>query len=192
MRGTSLTKTFLEIAKPDKQGFSEIIYIKDLIKINPKFALGNGGSWCRSDGTLGNIFLIEKIKIKNKIVGIKLNGYNESPTNKRVPQDLRNLIQKESCCVLGIRHNIEADHKDGRYTKNEISIEDLQPLSRSVNLAKRSHCKKCKESGQRFNAKDLGYSFSFIKGDFDSNNCEGCYWYDVKEFNRIISSNFKD
>ena len=33
MRDESLIKTFLEIAKPNKDGYSDIIYIKDLIKI---------------------------------------------------------------------------------------------------------------------------------------------------------------
>lgn len=78
-----LLKTFLEIAKPNKDGYSDIIYIKDLIKINPKFALSNGGSWCRSDGTLGNMFIIKKIKDKNKIIGIQLMSINENPVNKK-------------------------------------------------------------------------------------------------------------
>lgn len=192
MRDESLIKTFLEIAKPNKDGYSDIIYIKDLIKINPKFALGNGGSWCRSDGTLGNMFIIKKIKDKNKIIGIQLMGINENPVNKKIPLELRKLIQCERCAVLGIKSNIEADHKSGRYDKDDLTINDLQPLSKGANTAKRAHCKKCKESGQRFDAKILGYSVSCIKGDLNSNFCEGCYWYDIKEFNKTISKNYKD
>lgn len=38
----------------------------------------------------------------------------------------------------------------------------------------------------------LGYSVSCIKGDLNSKFCDGCYWYDIKEFNKTISKDYKD
>ena len=70
------------------------------------------------------------------------------------------------------------------------SLKDFQPLSKAANDAKRSHCKICISTGKRYDAKRLGYSVSFTKGDFDTDNCHGCYWYDPVKFNNEVSANF--
>ena len=92
--------------------------------------------------------------------------------------------------------NIEVDHKNGMYDDlSNISLEDqkeddFQPLSRPANLAKREHCKKCKDSGKRYDARQLGYKEGWIVGDENTSTCVGCYWFDPLRFNKEISDNF--
>lgn len=182
----------MEIADPDPQGYSEFISMDYLVKINPNFECGNGGSWCRSDGSLGKLFEIVKKYDKGKISEIKLDGYKKQKTDRGIDESIRNEIIKRRCAVLDIGTNIECDHKNGKYNESkELTIDDFQPLNKTVNDSKRQHCKNCKESGIRYDAKRKGYSFSYTKGNEFSKNCEGCYWYDPIAFNKEISANFK-
>ena len=81
---------------------------------------------------------------------------------------------------------------DWRLNDKEMQkIEDFQPLSKTANDAKRQHCKKCLETGKRYNAKKLGYSESYTFGNEKSKTCVGCYWYDPIAFNKEISKNFE-
>ena len=67
-------------------------------------------------------------------------------------------------------------------------LEDFQPMSKPVNNAKRQHCKECRKTNIRFDAKQLGYSISYTHGDKNYHgSCVGCYWYDPLEFNKEIS-----
>ena len=99
--------------------------------------------------------------------------------------------------ILDVSANIEVDHKNGRYSDlANISVdsqkkEDFQPLSKSANDAKRQHCKRCVETGKRYNAQRLGYKEGWIVGDENTSNCIGCYWYDPKRFNELISKDYK-
>lgn len=53
-----------------------------------------------------------------------------------------------------------------------------------TNYAKRQHCRRCRETGQRFDAKQLGYPVGQTKGNGQyRGTCVGCYWYDPKAFN---------
>ncbi|MDF2820645.1 MAG: restriction endonuclease [Clostridiales bacterium] len=193
----SLSAIFEEVAMPDDEGYSKEVYIKDLIEINEGFALGNGGSWCRSDGQLGRKYNIKRIKENNKIIAVKLDGFNRDPKGRNINASIKKVIVSRRCAVLDIGTNIECDHKNGKYNKREMEdstnqqLNDFQPLSKGVNIAKRQHCKECVETGIRYDAKKLGYSVSYLKGDADSKNCEGCYWYDPQAFNRVISQGYK-
>ena len=33
----------------------------------------------------------------------------------------------------------------------------------------------------------MGFNVSFIQGDIDSNFCQGCFWYDIKLFRKVVS-----
>ena len=67
-------------------------------------------------------------------------------------------------------------------------LDDFQPLSKAANNAKRQHCKRCRETGRRFDAKRLGYRVSQFKGNGVYNGmCVGCYWHDPKRFNCEVS-----
>ena len=48
--------------------------------------------------------------------------------------ELRKLIQCEKCAVLGIKSNIEADHKSGRYDKDDLTINDYNNDDENLNI----------------------------------------------------------
>jgi len=195
-KNASLAKQFLEIAKPNEDGFSAPIAIEDLIKANEDFRLGNGGSWCREDGPLKE-YNIRRIKKGGKIVAVQLDGKNKRVKNRAIKNSIKKKITQLPCAVLLTHSNIECDHKDGMYDDSKVadistqSESDFQPLSKAANGAKRTHCNRCKDTALRFDAKQLGYSESFLQGDQHSKTCVGCYWYDPKKFNAEISKDFQ-
>ena len=65
---------FLELAKPDEDGFSRIVHINEFIGEYASLQMGNGGAWCRDDGPLGKEFNIKRIKEKGKIIAVSLEG----------------------------------------------------------------------------------------------------------------------
>jgi len=98
--------------------------------------------------------------------------------------------------VLGTTR-IEIDHKDGRQDDPRltdmasVSVDDFQPLSKAANNAKRQHCKECRATGQRFDARRLGYQVGQVKGNGEyRGTCIGCYWYDPKAFNWEVSKGY--
>jgi len=186
---------FLELAQPDKDGFSRCVSIKEFVGKYQKLQLGNGGSWCRSDGALGQKFNVRRIKVKNRIVAVELHGFKKNPIKKPIPAEIKRKISVLPCAVLGVNTLIEVDHKDGRLDDprltdaSKVTIDDFQPLSKAVNNAKRQHCKKCRETDKRFDAKTLGYPVSQVKGNGAyRGSCIGCYWYCPRTFNKSISS----
>jgi hypothetical protein len=88
----------------------------------------------------------------------------------------------------GVKDGMKDDWRlnDKSYQK----LEDFQPLSKTANDAKRQHCKRCLETGIRYDAKKLGYSESYVFGNASSKTCVGCYWYDPVAFNKEISKDF--
>ena len=186
---------FLEICELDyTNGFSKLVPVETLDEYGLKTT--NGGDWCRDDGTLGKYFNIDRVKDKGRIVGVQLLGYKKNSFSNKIKNDIRDFYSKLYCRVLAIGGSfIEIDHKDGRKDEFEMpenqSLDDFQPLHRNVNLAKREHCKKCKETNVRFNAKLLGYSVSqWIGTENYKGSCVGCFWYDPAEFNAKVSANY--
>lgn len=196
--GAVLKEIFLIVNPPDEDGFSKSISIDELSTYNIGFKTTNGGDWCRSNSSaLGKDFNIVRVKDKGRITAIRLDGYNKKLTiNQSIRSDIVQEISSRRCAILDISTNIEVDHKNGKkdeHYMNDLekqSLDDFQALSKAANDAKRSHCKKCISSGKRYDAKKLGYSVSFTKGDFDTANCQGCYWYDPVKFNMEISKNY--
>lgn len=70
-------------------------------------------------------------------------------------------------------------------------LSDFQPLSKAANDAKRQFCKECKQTGIRYDAKQLGYPMSYYKGSArhngEENACVGCFWYDPLEFRKHLT-----
>ncbi len=197
MNNQTKTKTelFLELAKPDDKGFSKPVKIDRFIGDYEGLILGNGGSWCRTTSTLGKKFIINRIKKGNKIVAVELAGYNTVPTGKPIPAHIKRIISKKRCAILAIGR-VEVDHKDGHGDDPRLSDikqvreDDFQPLSKAANDAKRQHCKECRESDKRFDARRLGYSFGYVRGhEVYEGTCVGCYWHDPYFFNQEISKN---
>lgn len=195
----SKAQMFLQAAKPDHNGTTKLWYFSELEELYPGviFQTNNGGDWNRSDGQLKD-FIIHREKIKNKTVGIRLDGFKDKSKERRIRPDILKYIKSQNCRLLDVGgENIECDHKDGRYDElkyNNVSNQsanDFQPLHRAVNLSKRTHCKRCHETNNRYDARKLGYSFGWFEGNEQyENTCNGCYWHDPLKFNQEISKHF--
>lgn len=182
MTPTELGKLFLEHYPVDENGFSPVAYMDDLELIEPTFRTKNGCQWARTGSSwLGKQFKIERIKKGNRIFSVQMIGFQDKQENRYIPQAVRNNISKQ-CVVLATSVSIEIDHKNARYDNPTQNLEDFQPLHKTVNDAKRQHCKVCLSTKTRFDAKVLGSHISFTKGDKDSSFCEGCYWHDPYDF----------
>lgn len=191
--GRAFEKMFIQ-----EEGFSPSIPMSELEKYHHSFHTTNGGDWCRSDQSyLGKKYNIERENRGGRIFAVKADGYNkQTKINQSIRSDILKNIQSKRCTILDISTNIECDHKDGMKDdwrlndKSYQKLEDFQPLSKTANDAKRQHCKKCIETGKRYDAKKLGYKESYILGTETSKTCVGCYWHDPKKFNEKISENF--
>ncbi|CAC9558695.1 ulcer-associated gene restriction endonuclease (iceA) [uncultured Gammaproteobacteria bacterium] len=192
---------FLELARPNKEGISRWVETIEFTKKYSKLELLNGLSWGRKSSSLAKKYIVETDKNRtngNKIDRIRLNGFNKTNA-KNLSQIIRNDIKKEilkkRCVVLGTNtscdHPTEPDHKDGRKNDPRImntktqEVSDFQPLSKPANDAKRQFCKECKATGNRYDAKKLGYTVSFIQGSIkydEKLKCIGCFWYDPLVF----------
>lgn len=193
----SKVQLFLELANPDKTGNSRKVLVEEFVGKYEKLKFGNGGDWCRSDGSLAKKFIVERFRDGNSIVAVQLFGHNtKKKINKQIDSKISKIIKSQKCVALYVG-NVEVDHKDGHrddYENLKIKnqkIDDFQPLSPSVNKAKRQHCKNCRETKQRFDARLLGYSKSAWAGNGKyRGTCVGYYWHDIKKFNQEISKNY--
>jgi hypothetical protein len=181
--------------KIDKEGISNEITLDELIKIDIRFTLGNGGSWCRDEVSfLGKKYLIKRNLVKGKIYSIQLIGFNPKSTNRSIPKKIRDTLNKGRTVTLGIGSNPEIDHKSGRYDEDPSDINSYQLLSKSANDDKRQFCKECKETNKRFNPSCFGYKILFVEGTDDyKGTCKGCYLHDPIYFNsRLTNLNPKE
>ncbi len=198
LKGSQLGRAFEKMFVKE-QGFSLPITMQQLQQYHHSFYTTNGGDWCRSNQSyLGKKYNIERIKSGGRISAVKIDGFNKkTKINQAIRADILKTIQTKKCVILDISSNIECDHKDGMkddWRLNDKSfqkLDDFQPLSKTANDAKRGHCKKCREQGIRYDARKLGYSEAYVLGSAKTKTCVGCYWYDPKEFNRMISKDFK-
>lgn len=179
--------------------FSQEIPISELKNIHPGFESTNGCQWARSDNSyLGKRYKIKRPKVGGKVAAIQLDGPNHNSIKKYrgIRQDIRDEILKQRCVVLDVGSNIEVDHKNGKYDElsniapDEQKASDFQPLSKAANDAKRQHCKECIKQGKRYDARRLGYKEGWVVGDENTAPCIGCYWYDPKRFNELISNDY--
>lgn len=197
----SMRETFLALAAPDKLGHSRWVSIAELIAKDPRFALGNGGSWCRDDGPLKD-YRIERDKTNingktgRSITRVRLTGMKEDSKERAIRPDIKRAIRAKRCVVLDVGSQIECDHKNGRYSSNRMldpnkqKESDFQPLSKAANVAKRTHCKNCEKTDSRYDARRLGYVIGWLGDGTDSYRrwgCTGCYWHDPEIFNQVAS-----
>jgi hypothetical protein len=194
----SKARIFLDIANVDEDGFSDMVPREIFEKCGLNTT--NGGDWCRTDGPLGKKYNVYREhangKPNGKIIGVQLQGHIKNTFERKTHKIIKTLFKKSPCVVLAITSGyMEIDHKDGRYDaygKLSTDVADYQPLHKCVNDAKRTHCRKCKETGIRFDARILGFSVSQYKGRSEySGSCIGCYWYDPIEFNKNVSVSYK-
>ena len=180
------------------EGFSSKILIDDLVKIHPSFRTLNGSTWNRQDvGYLGKKYIVVNELKGNKLYSVRCDGPKKNPRAQGIRNDIWEEVKKGRCVILDIDSGVEVDHKDGMKDDWKVvdptlqKITDFQPLCKTANVAKRDHCKRCRETGKRYDATRLGYSVPFVFGDENTKICKGCYWNDPVEFNKKISKDFK-
>ena len=157
---------------------------------------GNGSPFLQSDRGLGMHYMIEKQRERgNRLSHVRTTGFayhHQMYRASGVPMEVRKWIESGlPCTMCGTTANIVPDHKDGNKQPIETpSIRDFQPLCQHCNTVKREACKKCTETGMRFDAKALGYTISWTKGidKFQpmSPRCQGCYWYSPLNFRKEL------
>ena len=188
---------FIELAQPDELGFSREVSVEEFVGKYQALVFGNGASWARKEATLAKYYNVTRHKKGkgNRITHVELQGYAEDPIQKQTPEHIRKAITANRCVVLGTSEP-ECDHKIGHPDDPNISnqtMDDFQPLSKAANDAKRQHCKNCKNTGLRFDAKRLGYRVSQVRGNPEyEGTCVGCYWYDPLFFNKQATRNYSD
>ena len=191
------TELFIELATPDKDGKSRWVYANEFTGKYADLQLGNGGSWCRASSSLAKKYIIEFDKEQtkgNSIDAIRLAGFNVEKTfNHNIRKDIKDYYRTQRCVMLGVcgfseNTKIEIDHKDGRKDDWRVSnpatqqFSDFQPLCKAANDIKRQICKECKQTGYRWNAKNIkGNPYPFYEGNeiyTEELGCRGCYQYD--------------
>ena len=189
----SMKELFLDLARPDDGGVSRRVYPEEFVGEYAILRHNNGCQWGRDNGPLGKEYIIERYKDGGRIVWYKLHGRNKTPKKSPIGRKIKNELKGQPCAVTGLTSNTEIDHKDGRYDDPDASDvkkqgpEHFQTLIKLVNVAKREHCKKCRKTGNRFDARDLDYPVGWVRGgERYIGTCVGCYWYDPREFRRSL------
>lgn len=198
MKKENKTEMFLRLAKPDENGVSRWVECTEFVGEFAELKFGNGASWAKKESTLAKKYIIEfdkSITKSNRIDRVRLNGFNSNDYSQHIRADIKREISSRQCVILNTSKP-EVDHKNGmknedRVMKNqEQRLSDFQPLSKAANDAKRQHCKECKRTGMRFDAKLLGYPMSYYEGKAEHHNeddaCIGCFWYDPIEFRKHL------
>lgn len=194
---------FLELAGPvDADGFSRRVEVTEFVGKYSVLRFGNGGSWCRTDSPLGRRFNVVRHKGGggNSIVAVELQGYRlDEAKGRPIAAWIRRRLKGKACAVLGVGaggsrfETMAVDHKNGRYNDARVldvetqTLDDFQLLTACANYAKRQHCKRCVETGQRFDARTLGHRAPVCKGSLEYHGtCVGCYWHDPRAFNAAM------
>lgn len=192
---------FIELACPDELGFSREVSVEEFVGKYQRLQFGNGADWARRSGTLAKHYKVclHKRGKGNKTTHVELQGYRKVPVlQKSTPDRLRRKITAKDCVAHGTSKT-ECAYKDERLDAPRLSdvtrvtLDDFQFLSKAANDAKRQHCVECRDTGQRFDAKRLGYQVSQVRGNGEYNGtCVGCYWHDPLFFNSEVSQHFPD
>ncbi len=136
----------------------------------------------------------------SKVISYKLCGFNKTYQSIVIHPSIVEQLYGKPCAMLNINATAEITPKNGRRNNPDLfeqesqKVEDFQVLSRGPLYAKREHCKQCKKTGDRFDATILGLPISYTSGkkefgdNDNSDGCVGCYWYDIEDFNRRLSS----
>lgn len=195
------TQKFLELAKPNDEGYARVIYREEFNKVKG-LELGNGGKWCRENSKLADLFRLKRNKDGNgdnaPIISVELNGWNRDVQfSQNIKKEIVDELRNKKCVFTGSTNKIEIDHKDGR--KNDLSLNDVknqtkdsfQPVCKAMNDFKRQKCKECKRTGKRWAATNIeGYPIAFYKGgEMYEGTCEGCYLYDPIAYRIYVFGN---
>jgi hypothetical protein len=180
-------------SNPGDDNIGEWVSIATLQEYSVGFKTTNGQEWDRSDAKSPFKYNIEPGRDfgSNAKTKYRINGLKAGITHT-IPKSVYDHFKKlnKVCPFLGTRHNMHVDHKKGRNRSPEedgsADISKYQYISDKANLAKRQHCKECRDTNKRFDAKKMGgYSVSVVEGKLEYNEaigCKGCYMFDPVEF----------
>lgn len=167
-------------------GISGYILIKDLEEKVGFSLSGNGSSYLRDDANLGLKYILDKQYANGRLLLVRTLGFKISIISNDPTAEIKQLIYVQKCSICPTSTNIECDHKDGRYITVSDKLEDYQPLCGHCNKVKREACKRCIQTGKRYDARERGFFNGWTFGDRYFNittyGCVGCYLYDVKAF----------
>jgi hypothetical protein len=196
-----------KVFRPDSKGFSRYVSKEEMVSAFPQLEHKNGCDWGRKSGGLARKYKIQFRYNGKEVAGYQLVGLAEDNNARPIRKDIKDRIVEAPCVVTGVSASfsdvgrIECDHKNGRYDDDRLEeassqyVTDFQPLHRNINLIKRSHCKRCEQTGKRFDATTIGFSAPWTQGGptrpDNPKGCIGCYWHDVKDFHAKISANYR-
>lgn len=128
---------------------------------------GNGCSWARSDGALGEQYIITRLREKDlpddlrkefdqlkrqvgkssitqyigngRVLAIRLDGLRKNPISNTIRQDIRDSHKGDSCALTGSTRHLELDHKDGRKDDQKVNDPVSQHPEDFQNLTKESN-----------------------------------------------------
>jgi len=190
----SKAKNIIKIMNPDKTtGTSDWWKIKDLEKLVGYALTGNGAADLQNDRGVGKFHTIQKQYSTNPraIESVRLTGFAPHHQNKAatyIPQAVRKWFKGYSCAVCNTTSKIEIDHRDGNKQPIKAITTDFQALCTHCNKVKREKCKKCKTTGLRFDAKNMGFKKSWTIGNKTfqprTPRCKGCFWENPQDFRK--------
>jgi hypothetical protein len=189
------TELVLDLFKPDENGISRWVSKNECVGKYEKLYPTNGNQWYRNRGISHLIF---KKEIFNGVIHWKFDGFKPKSGNRSVSNKIKEEIKLLPCAHTGFYSSsnnlIVVDHKNGRYDDENVlnlitqKISDFQPLTNQSNCVKRTECQKCVNTGERYDAKRLGYSVSVIDGTLEYvDTCFGCYWNDCLYFKEKVT-----
>jgi len=194
---------FIKLAQPNENWISRWVNTSEFKWEYSELELLNWLSWWRKSSWLAKKFTIEVDKTQTpwvKIDRIRLNWFNTKISwTQHIRKDIKDFYKPKRCIILWTS-NPEIDHKNGWKNSERVmnpttqTLDDFQPLSKAANDAKRQHCKNCKATWIRFDAKKLWYTESYYEGNekhiWDENWCIWCFWYDPIAFRKKFKSSW--
>ena len=95
------TELFLELAKPNKFGYSRWVSVDEFKDEYAELKFGNGASWARKESNLAKRYIIEFDKTTtpgNSIDRIRLAGYNDNNTSQYIRADIKKRNSFSTLC----------------------------------------------------------------------------------------------
>ena len=140
------------------------------------------------------------------ILGIYVYSKRINVETRPIREDISIAVKKMACVSCGSHSELVCDHKNDFYNDPRVldtatqRLDDFQSLCNRCNLLKRQICKREKETGVLYSAKQIpkyavfDFEFTWEKKTFDlsDKDCKkGTYWYDPIEFSRNIYMHMK-
>ena len=114
-----ISDIFLDNVQINNEGWTDIIYLEDLIKIDSRFCCNNGCQWARKGSKLDNNYNLVRIHANdiggkgNKVIAIQLQGFKNKKENHFIPLEVKKALKGKPCVVLGVvTSDMEIDHKN--------------------------------------------------------------------------------